>query len=57
MDWLPVVHWHLRSVRLQPEPWIAVAKQGIYPLRQSSVAMLLIDVAKHTAQLGTLLKS
>jgi hypothetical protein len=26
----PVVHWHLMSERPQPEPWMAVAKQGIY---------------------------
>lgn len=25
----PVVHWHLMSDRPQPEPWMAVAKQGI----------------------------
>ena len=30
MAWLPVVHWHLMSDRLQPEPRMAVAKQGIY---------------------------
>jgi hypothetical protein len=28
MVWRPVVHWHLVSARLQPEPWTAVAKQG-----------------------------
>jgi hypothetical protein len=27
---LPVVHWHFVSVRVQPEPWMAVAKQGIW---------------------------
>jgi len=32
MAWLPVVHWHLMSDRLQPEPWMAVAKQGIAQL-------------------------
>ena len=25
---LPVVHWHLVSLRAQPEPWTALAKQG-----------------------------
>jgi len=25
---LPVVHWHLVSLRPQPEPWTALAKQG-----------------------------
>jgi hypothetical protein len=33
---LPVVHWHLVSVREQPEPWTAVAKQGIWLSRQST---------------------
>jgi hypothetical protein len=30
----PVVHWHLMSERPQPEPWMAVAKQGIYFIRR-----------------------
>lgn len=26
--WDPVVHWHLASLREQPEAWMAAAKQG-----------------------------
>jgi hypothetical protein len=36
LSWIwsrPVVHWHLVSVRLQPEAGTAVAKQAIYIIR------------------------
>jgi hypothetical protein len=57
---LPVVHWHLVSVREQPEPWTAVAKQGIWSSRQStysSSGRRKRGEWELTAQLGTLLRS
>jgi hypothetical protein len=39
MESLPVVHWHLVSVREQPEAGTAAAKQGSYSTKISMVVL------------------
>jgi hypothetical protein len=64
MESLPVVHWHLVSVREQPEAGTAAAKQGSYSNKASvsisSNGALKLDKgrgSKRTAHVGTPLKS
>jgi hypothetical protein len=54
---LPVVHWHLVSLRAQPEPWMAAAKQGSYIIIISIPIQNDNNELRRTAQLGRLLKS
>jgi hypothetical protein len=64
MESLPVVHWHLVSVREQPEAGTAAAKQGSYSNENQygsslSCAMKVAQDGgtKHTAHVGIPLRS